>query len=220
MNNSTKIPVVIMAGGLGTRMKPSSDILPKPLLLYKDKTMIENVIDLFCQKGYNCFYIVLYHKKDLIKSYIDSLDYDCEIHYVEETMSCGTAGGLSLLSDEISDDFILCNCDNLGYFDYEAIYELHKKEENDITIATQNIDFTIPFGVINASKNKVLSILEKPINPLCISTGIHILNKRVLNYIEKNEKLDMPILINRVIANSNKVGNYNINLQQWIDMSI
>lgn len=213
------IPVVIMAGGQGKRMRPYTDILPKPLLGYDNKTMLETVIDNYYQMGVRVFYLLLCYKADLIKSYVENLQLPIEVHYVYETNPLGTAGGLALLKGVIHSDFLMCNCDNLGKFDYMKGFERHQKLHADITIFVKEQHHTIPFGIIQHNDNIVTGIVEKPQHVFLASTGIHIVNYHVLEMIEDDISIDMPDIIND-LSQKGKVVLVDVGDDAWIDMSI
>lgn len=214
------IPVIIFAGGLGTRMQPYSSVLPKPLLLYNGKTMIENIISLYVDKGFHDFYIILGHNSELIKSYLESKSLPCNVVFVSEREPLGTIGGLKLIENELDNSFIVCNCDNYGDFDYISLIEYFDSSKADILIPIRSIVHTIPFGIINCDSNmNVCGINEKPQTKIMISTGIHILKRNVLDLISKGERIDMPQLINRA-SNSYVVKCVDVSSYKWIDMSI
>ena len=213
-------PVVIMAGGQGTRMEPFTRFLPKPLLIYKEKTLIENIIDLFSKSGFSIFYILLYYKKELIKAYLDSLSLPYEIHYVEEPFPMGTVGGVQLLEKELTADFLLCNCDNLGHFPYEELLREHKMSKADLTILAKPCTYTIPFGLILSDETNVVhGIREKPTSDYLISTGIHIVSPRFVSFIGDNSYLDMPDAIN-MAAEKLFLRVANVGDADWMDMSL
>ena len=162
-NLPSNTPVVIMAGGKGTRMRPYTNVIPKPLLVYGSDTLIGNVINLFAENGFRKFYIVLCHRKELIAAYLQSLNLPVDIRYIYEETPLGTAGGLKLLENDLDVDFILCNCDNLGKFDYPSLLKQHTECGADITILVKKHTHTIPFGIIKGSDTgEVYSIIEKP----------------------------------------------------------
>lgn len=219
-NPLSNAPVVIMAGGKGVRMRPYTNVIPKPLLICGSDTMIENVINLFAEYGFRRFYFVLCHRKELITAYLQSLDLPFDMQYIYEETPLGTAGGLKLLENELDGDFILCNCDNLGKFDYASLLKQHAECRADITILVKKHTHTIPFGIVRGSDTgKVYSIIEKPDVSFFISTGIHIVNPAVLSLIKQGTRLDMPELINTASEKMN-VRMVDIGNAEWIDMSV
>lgn len=219
MEKMRNISVVIMAGGFGTRMKKISSSVPKPLIEYMGKPMIENVLNVFISQGFIDFHIILHYKSKIIKSYIEALELPINIKFYIEEEPLGTAGGLRLLKNNIQETFILCNCDNLGDFDYKKLIEEHKKNESLVTIPVIKREHVIPYGVITEKGGVFVSIDENPIKSICISTGIHILSEKFINYINNREKIDMPQLLNRV-EKEDRIGCIYVEESQWTDMSI
>jgi CBS domain-containing protein len=128
------LPVVIMAGGRGTRLYPYTKILPKPLIPVGDIPIAEHIINRFLLFGCKLFYLIVNHKKNMIKAYFNETDKNYEIIYIDEDKPLGTGGGLSLLKGKINTTFVLSNCDILIEEDYEKIYQFHKKENHVITM--------------------------------------------------------------------------------------
>ena len=212
--------IVIMAGGKGERMRPFSDVLPKPLLTYHGKTLVENVIQQFYERGFRKFYFVLCNRGKLISTYLSSLKLDCEMHFVYEDFPMGTIGGLWLLRDELRDDFILCNCDNLGDFDYQQAILFHRTEQAAITMFVKKESHVIPFGLVKTDgKTRVCSVDEKPVLNSFISTGAYVMKASVIRRFLCGKRMDMPALIN-YITKEEKVCFVEVGDKQWIDMSL
>ena len=157
------IPVVIMAGGLGTRLYPYTKVLPKPLIPIGEIPIAEHIINRFNNCGCKNFHLIVNHKKNMIKAYFNEIEKDYSVDYVDEDRPLGTGGGLSLLKGKINKTFILSNCDILIDENYEKIYEYHKKEKNLITMICSLKNIKIPYGVINIGENgEIDSMKEKP----------------------------------------------------------
>lgn len=218
--NFVDIPVVIMAGGKGMRMRPYSDILPKPLLGYNGKTMLENVVDNYYRLGFYHFYLVLGYKGNLIQTYMESLNLPIDIHYIYEDIPLGTVGGLCYLKGIFNSSFLLCNCDNLGKFDYRSAFNSHFLNNADITIFAKKQHYCIPFGIIQCETNCIVTgIQEKPYYDFFASMGIHIINPAVLDILKGDIHMDMPELINK-IAEKGRVIVEDVGDSEWTDMSI
>ena len=213
-----KIPVVIMAGGCGKRVQHISSLIPKPLMGYEGKTLIENVIEVFEKEGCKKFYILLNYKSDLIKAYLESLHLDVDIVYVVEDKPYGTVGGIKLLENCISGTFILCNADNLGKFQYKELVSQHEANNRLITVPVKKIEIRIPFGIIKEENGQFESISEKPTQTISISTGIHILDSQIFDFLGKEESIDMPDLLNSV-RSKGKIKCVDISGDTWIDMA-
>lgn len=213
------IPIVIMAGGLGTRLFPYTKILPKPLIPIGDIPIAEHIIHKFRNAGCTDFYMIVNHKKNMIKAYFNELEKDYYITYVDEDKPLGTGGGLSLLQGLVKETFILSNCDILIEEDYEKIYSFHKKENNLITMVCSLKMIKIPYGVVEIDKNgKIESMKEKPELSFFTNTGMYIVEARVIDELEKNLEIGFPDLIERYKQAGEKIGVYPISEYAWMDM--
>ena len=218
-NRKLKAPFVIIAGGKGTRLKPFTDILPKPLIPLGKTTLIENILDNSIEKGVKNFYLILNYMHNTIQSYFSERSKKYNIHFVVEKKALNTAGGLRLLKKKIKTDFFLINCDTLINIDYKNLYDFHKKNSNDLTIVSCLKDNSIPYGVINLQKNgEFKTIQEKPKFNFLVNTGFYVLNPKILNLIKNNENLSMPELIRRVKSNNLKISIYPISKESWKDV--
>ncbi|GAA0109789.1 MULTISPECIES: nucleotidyltransferase family protein [Clostridium] len=214
-----EIPVVIMAGGLGTRLYPYTKILPKPLIPIGDTPIIERIIDKFALFGVNKFYLTVNYKKNMIKSYFNELEKDYNIEYIEEDKPLGTGGSLYLLKDRISETFFVSNCDILIDCDYESVYNHHKRSGNKITVVASVKNFTIPYGVFNLNNHgNIEEIREKPEYSFLINTGMYILEPEVLDDIPKDEFYNLPDVLEKYMKTGVKVGVYPISELSWMDM--
>lgn len=214
-----KIPVVIMAGGLGTRLYPFTKILPKPLIPIGDTPILERIIDKFTTFGVNDFYLTVNYKKNMIKSYFNELDKCYNIEYVEEDEPLGTGGSLYLLKDRIHETFFVSNCDILIDCDYESLYNHHKKSGNKLTVVTSLKNYTIPYGVFNINDSGCIKeIKEKPEYSFLINTGMYVLEPEVLEDIPEGEFYNLTDIIEKYINAGIKVGVYPISEQSWMDM--
>ena len=158
-----KIPVVIMAGGLGKRLYPYTKILPKPLIPIGEIPIVEHIINRFVENGCNDFYLILNHKKNMIKAYFNDLEKDYQVNYIDENIPLGTGGGLSLLKGKIATTFILSNCDILIDEDYQKIMSFHKKQGDFITMICSMKRIRIPYGVVEISETgEIENMKEKP----------------------------------------------------------
>lgn len=212
------IPVVIMAGGKGTRLYPYTKILPKALVPIGDIPIIEHIINRFHKNGSMKFYLIVNHKKNMIKSYFEGNEHQYEIHYVEEEVPLGTGGGLSLLEDFKEEDFVLSNCDILIDADYQKIYDFHRNNHNFITIvAAEKID-RIPYGVIEVENGCFVGMQEKPECKHIINTGMYIVNRGLLKRLTKNKRIDFTELIYQCHEAGEKIGVYTIEEKAYMDM--
>ena len=213
------IPVVIMAGGKGTRLDPFTRVLPKALVPFKEKTIAEHIIGSFKKFGVHKFYFTLNFKGRVIESYFNSIQKDYEIEFIWEEDFLGTAGSLSLLIDKINSDFFVTNCDILLNVNYNKVYKYYKEVDASFISITSIRHYAIPYGIVYTGEQSIIKKLEeKPEHTFQINTGVYLLNKEVLNYISENTYIDMPQLIDRLLEENKKVIAYPINEKDYIDI--
>lgn len=212
------LPVVIMAGGKGTRLEPFTKVFPKPLIPLGDKPIIEVIIDEFRHYGVNKFIITLNYKADMIEAYFKSVERDYDITFVREEEFLGTAGSLRLLRGMIDGPFILSNCDTLVKANYENVVRLHKEQGSFVTILSALRHYEIPYGVLKYGMGgEILELIEKPECTFTINTGCYVLDARSLEYVPEGF-YDMPTLIATLIANNCKAITYPVNESDYIDI--
>lgn len=217
--NTLSNPVVIMAGGKGTRLKPYTQIIPKPLIPIGDKSILERIINNFREYGCHSFYLTLNYKKNMIKAYLGDQEIDYEVNYIEEEQFLGTGGSLYLLKGIINDTFFVSNCDVLVDANYSDIIQYHKEQNNKITMITSLRHYNIPYGVIHCNnEGNILNMEEKPEMNFQINTGMYVLEPRVLEDIPENRFFHITDLINMYIERGEKVGAYPVTENSWLDM--
>lgn len=213
------LPVVIMAGGKGTRLAPLTNIYPKPLIPIGEKTIVESIMDKFV--AYNChdFYMSVNYKADTIKNYFDSINNpEYNVNYFQEDKPMGTAGSLRLLKDKINSTFFVSNCDILIHEDYANILEYHRENKNELTIIAAIKTFSIPYGTIITGEHGLLeSIEEKPTLSFKINTGLYILEPSLLDDIP-DEFFHITHLMEKLKDQGRRVGVYPISQNDWMDM--
>lgn len=213
------IPIVIMAGGLGTRLYPYTKILPKPLIPVGDIPIIEHIINRFKVFGCKTFYLIVNHKKNMIKAYFNEIEKDYEIIYADEDKPLGTGGGLSLLKGKINSTFILSNCDILIEDDYEQMYRFHKQERNLITMVCSLKKFTVPYGVVELGEGgNIKQMREKPNMTFFTNTGFYIVEPKVIDELANDQVVGFPDLVEHYRQAGEKVGVYPISERAWMDM--
>ncbi|MCT2534640.1 sugar phosphate nucleotidyltransferase [Aquibacillus koreensis] len=212
-------PVVIMAGGLGTRLYPYTKILPKPLIPIGEIPIAEHIINRFHDYGSNQFHLIVNHKKNMIKAYFNEIDKTYEMNYADEDQPLGTGGGLSLLKGKIKSTFILTNCDILIEEDYEKIYDYHKKENNLVTMVCSLKHIRIPYGVIEINETgEIEEMKEKPEFSFFTNTGMYIVEPKVIDELEDNTSIGFPEIIEKYKGAGEKIGVYPISEHAWLDM--
>ncbi|WP_317367058.1 sugar phosphate nucleotidyltransferase [uncultured Tyzzerella sp.] len=217
LNNSINIPVVIMAGGKGTRLKPYTNILPKPLMPIGEKTITEHIIDSFEKYGCNDFHMIVNYKKNFIKTYFSEINK--KINFIDEEIFLGTGGGLYLIKDKIKETVFLTNCDVLIDYDYSKILEKHKKMGNIATVICIEKNQNLSYGVIDIDDNgNILKMREKPKFSFIINTGIYIIEPEFLQYIPKDTFIHITDIIERCISDGKNIGTYVLKEECWFDM--
>ncbi len=213
------IPVVIMAGGKGTRLKPLTNVIPKPLIPIGEQTIMEHIINNFHKIGCNNFFVTVNYKAELIKYYFNNLEKPYNIDYVLEKDFLGTAGSLYLLKEKIKETFFVSNCDILIDEDYRKIYKTHKQKENDITIVVAIKNFSIPYGTIKLDEKGLFTELkEKPELSYMINSGMYILEPKVIEEINPNKFIHITTLIENCHKKGMQVGIFPISEASWMDM--
>ncbi|QAA31661.1 nucleotidyltransferase family protein [Clostridium manihotivorum] len=221
LNFFTKLdtPVVIMAGGKGTRLYPYTKILPKPLIPIGETPIVERIINKFNDFGCSDFYLTVNYKKNMIKSYFNDLNKEYNVIFVEEDKPLGTGGSLYLLKDTLDKTFFVSNCDILVEANYSDILKFHKKRGNKITMVTSLKCFRVPYGVIHLNRDETVNkIEEKPEHTYLVNTGLYIMEPETLNDIPENQFYNLPDLYEYYMKNGEKVGVYPISEGSWMDM--
>jgi dTDP-glucose pyrophosphorylase len=213
------VPVIIMAGGRGTRMEPFTKILPKPLVPVHEKPIIEHIIERFINVGCNEFHLTVNYKSRILKAYFEELQPDYGLHFVEEQEPLGTAGSLRFLDKQFDQPFFVTNCDIIIKADYRSLYDFHRKFGYDITLVASAKEYVIPYGTCELNSEGHLShINEKPQYDFLINTGLYILNPDVLKLIPKNKFYHITHLIEDAKEQGKKVGVFPIDDDAWIDV--
>lgn len=209
--------VVLMAGGMGTRLAPFTKIFPKPLIPIGNRPVIDIIMENFYKSGFHKFIYTLNYKKEYIKLFLrESAVDNYDIDWIEEDDFMGTVGSISLLKEKINDTFFVVNCDSLLETDFGEILKWHKEHQASITIVGCYNEIKIPFGVLELSGGRLEKISEKPAHDVIINTGIYVFEPHIIEYINDNEKLDMNCLIDRV-KSKEKVSVFSI-YSGWFDI--
>ena len=211
--------VVLMAGGLGTRLRPLTHKHPKPLLDVGEKPILETIIKNFAKYGFSQIYLSVNYKAEMIKAYFgDGSRLGVDIRYLEEKKRLGTAGALSLLDQkDIDIPFFVMNGDLLTTVDFQKMLDYHYEQDSSATVGVREYDFQVPYGVIKAQKGYVQSIQEKPVHRFFVNAGIYLLNPDLLQYIPRDTFYDMPTLISALIDKQQSVSSFPIH-EYWLDI--
>jgi len=220
--NSKKynLPVVIMAGGEGTRLRPLTNVLPKPLIPIQNKTILEHIMDSFKEIGCDEFYVSINYKADFIKNYVKNfLLQEYRISFIEEGKPLGTAGSLSLLKGQVHSTFFVSNCDILIDQDFTEILDFHFEQKNELTVVAALKHIYIPYGTIDtAEQGRLIKITEKPEMTIKINSGLYILEPSLLDQIPDNNYYNLTDLITQVISRGGNVGVFPVSENSWTDI--
>lgn len=217
--NKLGLSVVIMAGGKGTRLYPYTKILPKPLIPIGEIPIAEHIINRFVENGCSDFYLILNHKKNMIKAYFNDLDKEYRVTYIDEEKPLGTGGGLSLLKGKIDSTFILSNCDILIDEDYQKILSFHEKQGNFITMICSMKRVRIPYGVVEINDTgEIEEMKEKPELSFFVNTGMYVVDGRVIVEIDNEQEISFPDIIEKYRNQGEKIGIFPISERSWLDM--
>jgi len=210
--------VVIMAGGRGSRLDPITRIVPKPLLPVGDKPMLELIMESFAKCGFSEFLLSINYRKDFIKTYLaERSDLPFSISCIEEDTFLGTAGSLALMKEKLTETFFVSNCDILVDVNYISALEFHEENECAFTMVGALKKVSVPYGVIHLRNGEFDRIEEKPDVPLIVNTGVYLLEPSCIDLIGRDEKLDMPDIIERIRREGSKVGVFPVH-RKWIDI--
>lgn len=213
------LPVVIMAGGKGTRLKPLTNVLPKPLIPVGDKTILEVIMDQFEEIGCHKFFMSVNYKADMMKYYLSQLDHKYDIEFFMEEKPLGTIGSVSLLKGKITTPFFVSNCDSINEQDYRDVWDYHVNNHNDMTIVTMVKSFKIPYGVIETGEDGLMVTLqEKPEHTYMVNSGVYILNTELIDEIPQGEFFHITHLMEKVKARGGRVGCFPVSEDSWHDM--
>ena len=214
------IPVVIMAGGKGSRLYPYTSVLPKPLIPLGELTITEHIMNSFIKYGCNDFSMIVNHKKNMIKAYFsDKENGSYKVDFFEEDKPLGTGGGLSLLRNKINETFFMTNCDIIVFEDYSKILEHHLAAKNLLTVVCSTKEFTIPYGSVEIDDDgKLVSITEKPQFASLVNTGLYVIEPEFLNCVPQDSFWHITDLIISCVEKGIEIGIYPVGESQWADM--
>lgn len=213
------VPVVINAGGKGTRLDPFTRVLPKPLIPVGELPIIEHIMREYQSYRCNDFHIIVNYKRELIKAYFNENDRQYNIAWYDENEPLGTGGGLSLLKGVLDSTFFFANCDALLTANYESMLTFHKENGNAVTMICAYKNINIPYGVIEMGLNgSIESMKEKPLISFLTNTGIYIVEPDVVDDIEDGIPIGFPDIIERERKKGRKVAVFPVGENDWMDM--
>ena len=210
--------VVLMAGGLGTRLKQLTADTPKPLLKVGDKPILETILGNFIEHGFNRFFISVNYKSEMIEEYFgDGSRWGVQIDYLREDKKLGTAGALGLLPEKPSAPLLVMNGDLLTKVNFQQLLDFHIEHNSTATMCVREYDFQVPYGVVKLDQHRILSIEEKPIQRFFVNAGIYILQPEVLDLIPNGLPLDMPALFDKLLELEKETAVFPVR-EYWLDI--
>lgn len=210
--------VVLMVGGLGSRLRPLTEVTPKPMLKVGNKPILQTIVEKFAEYGFNEIVLCVNYKSHIIQDYFgDGSAFGVTITYIFEEERMGTAGALSLLTSLPNKPFFVMNGDLLTNINFDHLCNYHLTQNAMATMCVREYDFQVPYGVVNMEGNTILSIQEKPVHKFFVSAGIYMLNPDVIRYIPKNQFYDMPSLFEALIQQGQKAVSFPIR-EYWLDI--
>lgn len=210
--------VVIMAGGLGSRLRPLTDATPKPLLPVGERPIIETMLRRFVDSGFSKFFVTVRYKAEMLEAYLgDGRSLRANISYIRETEPLGTAGALALLPRAPTEPVIVINGDVLTTLDFGALMEFHRQQGADATMCVREYQYQVPYGVVETDNARISRIVEKPVHRHMINAGIYVIGPRALEHIPPGEPLDMPTLFARLREKGLTTSAF-VTREYWIDI--
>ena len=209
---------LVMAGGLGSRLRPLTDEVPKPLLPIGGRPILELILRQLRQAGAENVYISVGYKAELIRAYFgDGRRLGLRVRYVEESTPLGTAGALGYVKQDISEPLLVMNGDILTKLDFRAFHEAHLRSGAEITLGVREDRYQVPFGLVETVNGLVTCIREKPVHEFLVSAGIYVMSPSVTNFVQAGVRIDVPDLINQVVGRGGRV-QYHVIREKWIDI--
>lgn len=219
-SHSLNCPVVIMAGGKGSRLKPITNVIPKPLVPLGKRPIVEEIIDRFYTLGVTRFHLSVNYKAEMIKQYFESIeDRGYEVSYFQEPKPLGTAGSLSLIKDQLNEAFFVSNCDILVEEDYSEVKKHHDDSKNDLTIVAVMKNYDIPYGTLNVTDNcELIDMKEKPRMSFLINSGMYIVEPHLLKLVPDDRIYHITELIAEAKSRGHRIGVFPVSERSWIDI--
>jgi dTDP-glucose pyrophosphorylase/CBS domain-containing protein len=210
--------VVLMAGGLGSRLGALTKECPKPLLKVGSKPILELILESYIASGYHRFFLSVNYKKEMIKEHFgDGSNWGVSIDYLEEEERLGTAGSLALLPDSPTEPFFVMNGDLLTRINFNDLLDFHNQQDSSATLCVRKIEQTIPYGVVEVDQQQLVSIEEKPTHSYFVNAGIYLLNPDVIPYLSGAANSDMPDLFRQIIENGHETAAFPF-FDYWLDI--
>lgn len=209
---------VILAGGLGSRLKPFTEAIPKPLLPIGEKSILEIQIQHLAQYGFDEIYIATNYKADYIESFIgDGKRMGVKIIFSREEKPLGTCGPIYLLKDKLTEPFLLMNGDILSTIDFGKLFNFGLSQHTDLTVTTKEIRTPFNFGCIKSDGDLIIDIEEKPDLVTEVLAGIYFMKPLIFDYMPENEYFGIDHLIKKMLSMSVPISKYLMS-EYWLDI--
>ncbi|MBF0127959.1 MAG: NTP transferase domain-containing protein, partial [Magnetococcales bacterium] len=206
------------AGGLGSRLAPLTDMIPKPLLKVGSKPILEVILESFIAYGFHRFFLSVNYRKEMIKEYFgDGSGWGVEIDYLEENGRLGTAGSLSLFKERPEKPFFVMNGDLLTRINFQHVLDFHLEHQSRATLCVRKVEQTVPYGVVRLDAHRLVTIEEKPVQEYFVNAGIYLLDPEVLSFIPGGQYFDMPTLFQNIIKRGETTAAFPF-LDYWMDI--
>lgn len=210
--------VVLMAGGMGVRLRPLTEKIPKPMLPIGGKPLLQTILEAFIEQGFYRFSISLNYMGDVISGHFgDGAKWGVDIEYLREDRRMGTAGSLALLTERPEEPFLVMNGDILTAVDFKQMLQFHLENQAIATMGLRDHEVQVPYGVITVDGHRLTAIVEKPVEHFFINAGIYVLDPTVLDLIPPETCYDMPELFQTLMADSRRTVAFPIR-EYWLDI--
>jgi dTDP-glucose pyrophosphorylase len=210
--------VILMAGGLGNRLRPLTNDCPKPLLKVGSKPILETILQSFVEHGFRRFYIAVNYRAEMIKHYFgDGSRWGVQIEYLHEQKQLGTAGPLGLLPEIPEHPVLVMNGDLLTRVNFQQLLNFHNEHRVHATMCVREYDHHIPYGVVQLEKHRLMNIEEKPVQRFFVNAGIYVLSPQALKLIPPNQHVDMPNVFKELISLKHETAVFPIH-EYWLDI--
>lgn len=210
--------VVLMAGGIGKRLRPLTQECPKPLIHVGKKPILETILENFIEYGFQHFFISVNYKAEMVEDYFgNGSRWGVEIRYLREDKGMGTAGPLGFLPPPPLRPILVMNGDLLTKVNFRQLLDFHEEHQAQATICVREYHIQIPYGVVNIDKHRLIDIEEKPVKNVFVNAGIYVLEPKTLDFVPKNSYLDMPDLFKKIIAQGFETTAFPIR-EYWLDI--
>jgi dTDP-glucose pyrophosphorylase len=210
---------VVMAGGKGSRLRPITYDIPKPLLPVADKPILEIILEQLLDAGVDSIFVFTHYKAEMIERHFAGNPYPgADIRFVREEEPLGTAGGLRLIRDQLDGPFLMMNADVLTRLSFADLMQVHMRRQAVLTVATKRQEMQVPYGVVESDEgNRIVNFAEKPVVPFSFNIGIYALSPGALDYLPDGRVVDVTHLIEALVHRRQAVYEYPVD-NYWIDI--